>query len=221
MPSKEEDAEPMVAKLREAVKRVRKRDIEDAVSFAVAHGTRVDILCYLNEGQRSPSELSDLMSLPMSRIEHHIKELLASCSIELARVAQVRNTTEHFYRAVEIPFYTNDEMRAMPFEIRQEIYGLILQASTAESLAALRAGKISDDPLTWLSWKWFNLDAQGRKEMAEEDARTWERRLAIETGALERLEQAGDEASTVVVSLLSHERCRSWKGDGPPRSDQA
>jgi len=210
----------MVSKLKEAVKRVRKRDIEDAVAFAVAHGTRVDILCYLNEGQRSPSELSDLMGLPMSRIEHHIKELLASCSIELARVAQVRNTTEHFYCAVEIPFYNDEEMRAMPFEIRQEIYGLILQASTAESLAALRAGKISGDALPWLSWKWFNLDAQGRTEMAEEDARTWERRLAIETEAMERLEQTGDEPSTVVVSLLSHERCRSWKGGSPPRSDR-
>lgn len=210
----------MVSKLREAVKRARKRDIEDAVPFAVAHATRVDILCYLNEAPRSPSELSELMGLPMSRIEHHIKELLASCSIELARVARVRNTTEHFYRAVEIPFYSNDEMWAMPFEIRQEIYGLILQASAAESLAALRAGKISGDPLTWLSWKWFKLDPQGRSEMAEEDARSWKRRLEIEAGATERCTERGEEPSTMIVSLLSHERCRSWNGD-PPRSDKA
>lgn len=210
----------MVAKLRAAVKKVRKRDIEDAVPFAVAHGTRVDILCYLNEAPRSPSELSELMGLPMSRVEHHIKELLASCSIELARVAKVRNTTEHFYRAVEIPFYSNDEMWEMPFEIRQEIYGLILQASTAESLAALRTGKISGDPLTWLSWKWFNLDAQGRREMAEEDARSWRRRLEIEAGARDRCGEDGKGLSTMVVSLLSHERCRTWEGD-PARSDSA
>lgn len=91
----------MAAKLKSAAIKLRKRTIEDAVSYAIAHGIRVDILCYLNEAQHSPSELSKLMGLPLSTIEHHIKELIASDSIELARVARVRNANEHFYRAVE------------------------------------------------------------------------------------------------------------------------
>lgn len=86
----------MVARLKEASKRLRKRSIEDAVSYAVAHGIRVDILCYLNETPRSPSTLAELMALPLSKVEHHIKELLASGSIELARVEKVRNTNEHY-----------------------------------------------------------------------------------------------------------------------------
>ena len=210
----------MVRKLKKAAKRIRKRTIEDAVPFAIAHATRVDILCYLNEGPRSPSELSKLLGLPMSTIEHHIKELLESDSIELAWTAQVRNTTEHFYRAVEIPFYNNHEMWAMPFEIRQEIYGLIQQASSAEFLAAFRAGKVSDDPLTWLSWKWFRLDAKGRQDMAEEDARTWERRAEIEEEALSRCGPTGEEPTSYIVSLMSYQRCRRWEGS-PARSDAA
>jgi hypothetical protein len=175
----------------------------------VAHGIRVDILCYLNETPRSPSELAKLMGHPPSTIEHHIKELLASDSIELARVEQVRNTSEHFYRAVELPFFSDEEMSAMPFEARQEIYGLILQSSAAEAMAAFRAGKMSNDPRVWLSWRWFNLDAQGRKDMADENARSWERMQEIEAESADRRVATGEEPVSVVVSLLAHERCRN------------
>jgi DNA-binding transcriptional ArsR family regulator len=199
----------VVAKLKEATRKLRKRNIEDAVSYAVAHGIRVDILCYLNETPRSPSELAELMGLPLSTIEHHIKELLASSSIELVRVEKVRNTNEHFYRAVEIPFYTDEEMWAMSFEARQEIYGLILQSSAAEAMAAFRAGKVSNDPHVCMAWRWFNLDVQGRKDMAEENARSWKRRQEIEAESTDRRVVTGEEAVSVIVSLLAHERCRN------------
>jgi DNA-binding transcriptional ArsR family regulator len=199
----------VVAKLKEAAKGLRKRSVEDAVAYAVAHGIRVDILCYLNEAQRSPSELAVVMSLPLSTVEHHIKELLASCSIELARVTKVRNTSEHFYRAVEIPFFSDEEMWAKPFEARQEIYGLILQSSTAEAMAAFRAGKVSNDPHVCMAWRWFNLDAQGRRDMADENARSWERRQEIEAESAARRAETKEEPVSVIVSLLAHERCRN------------
>lgn len=47
----------MVAKLKEVAGKLRKRTVEDAVNYALGHGLRVDILCYLNERPRSPSEL--------------------------------------------------------------------------------------------------------------------------------------------------------------------
>jgi len=205
-----------MAKLKEAAKQLRKRSVEDAVSYAVAHGIRVDILCYLNEACRSPSELAKVMGLRLSTVEHHIKELLASCSIELARVVKVRNTNEHFYRAVEIPFFTDEEMWAKPFEARQEIYGLILQSSTAEAMAAFRSGKVSNDPHVCMAWRWFNLDAQGRKDMAEENARSWERRKEIEAESAERRSVSGEKPVSIIVSLLAHERCRSL-GKPPAR----
>lgn len=198
----------MVAKLKETAKKLRKRSVEDAVSYAVANGIRVDILCYLNEAARSPSELAQLMALPLSTVGHHIKELLASGSIELASVRKVRNTNEHFYRAVALPFFTDEQMWAMPFESRQEIYGLILQSSAAEAMAAFRAGKVSDDPYVCMAWQWFNLDHQGRQEMAEENARSWKRRQEIEARSASRLADTGEAPVSVVVSLLAHERCR-------------
>lgn len=199
----------MVAKLKEVASKLRKRKIEDAVSYALGHGVRVDILCYLNEAPRSPSELAELLDLPLSKVEHHIKELLASGSIELAYVQKGSgNTRQHFYRAVEIPFFTDEEMWAKPFEERQEIYGLILQSSAAEALAAFRAGKVSNDPRACMAWRWFNLDAQGRNDLADENARSWDRMMEIEAESANRRAITREKGVSIVVSLLAHERAR-------------
>jgi hypothetical protein len=156
-----------------------------------------------------PERTSTLLSLPLSKVEHPIKELLASKSIELDYVKEgAGNTKEHFYRAVEIPFFTDEEMWAKPFEVRQEIYGLILQSSVAEALAAFRAGKVSNDPHVCMAWRWFNLDAQGREDMAAENARSWNRRMEIEAESADRRAKTGEEGVSVIVSLLAHERAR-------------
>lgn len=199
----------MVAKLIEAAKKIRKRSIEDAVAYAIAHRIRVEILGYLHEHPRSPSELTKLMGYPLSTIEHHIKELLASGSIELARVEPVRNTNEHFYRAVELSYLNDEEMWAMPIEARQEIYGLILQSSMAEAQAAFRAGKMSNDPRVWMAWRWFNLDSQGRRDLADELARSWARVQEIEVESTDRRAKSGEEAVSIVVCTQGFERCRT------------
>jgi DNA-binding transcriptional ArsR family regulator len=199
----------VVERLREAARRLRKRSVEDAVAYAIAHRIRVEILGYLHECPRSPSELTTLMGYPLSTIEHHIKELLASGSIELARVEPVRNTNEHFYRAVRLPFFSEAEMWAMPVEARQEIYGLILQSSMAEAQAAFRAGKMSNDPRVWMAWRWFNLDAQGRDDLADELARSWSRVQEIESESIDRCTKSGEEAVSIVVCMQGFERCRT------------
>jgi DNA-binding transcriptional ArsR family regulator len=199
----------VAAKPKEAVQKARKRTVEDAVNYALGNRVRVDILCYLNEAPRSPSELAGLLRLPLSKVEHHIKELRDSASIELAHVKEGGgNTKEHFYRAVELPYFTDEEMWEKPFEVRQEIYGLILQSSIAEALAAFRVGKVSSDPGVCMAWDWFNLDAKGRDDMAAENARSWMRRIAIEAESANRRAETGEEGVTIIVSLLAHERSR-------------
>jgi DNA-binding transcriptional ArsR family regulator len=199
----------VVVKLIGADKKRRKRSVEDAVAYAVAHRIRVEILGFLHEGPRSPSELAKLMGHPLSTIEHHIKELLASGSIELARVEPVRNTNEHFYRAIKLPFFSDEEMWAMPVEVRQEIYGLILQSSMAEGQAAFRAGKMSKDPRVWMAWRWFNLDTQGRDDLADELGRSWARVQEIEVESTDRRAGSGEEAVSIVVCMQGFERFRT------------
>lgn len=167
------------------------------------------MLAMLHERPRSPSELSRLIGLPLSTVGHHIEELVRDESIELAKIERVRNTNEHFYRAVKLPFYSDEEMWAMSPEERQEIYGLILQSATAEALAAFWAGKMSMDPRIWMSWCWFNVDAKGRQDIADEQARSWSRIQEIEGESANRLAESEEEAMSIIVTSMGFMRSRT------------
>jgi DNA-binding transcriptional ArsR family regulator len=56
------------------------RTIEEAVSYALGHRIRIEVLGILNEGPRSPSELARMVKQPLSTVGHHIKELRESRS---------------------------------------------------------------------------------------------------------------------------------------------
>ncbi len=149
------------------------------------------------------------MHQPLSTVTHHIEELLKSGSIEIAETRQVRNFSQNVYRAVELPYLSDEEMKALPTEARQEIYGLILQAAMAEALASFSAGKISEDPRTVLAWRWFNVDEQGRREIADEQARSWERITEIEAEASARRTKSEEKATSIIVTSFGYERSRT------------
>lgn len=186
----------------------KSRSIEEAVSYALGHRIRIEVLGILNEGVRSPSELARLIRQPLSTVGHHIKELRESGCIELARTEQRRNASEHFYRAVQLPFVSDDEANELPPEVKQEYAAVILQAVTAEGMASLWAGKMGSDDAIRMCWRWFNLDAQGRQELADEQRESWERIVDIEARAAGRRAESGEAATSIVVSMMGFERSR-------------
>lgn len=192
------------------------RSIEDAVHYSIAHRIRAEILAILNEGIHTPDDLSKMIGEPLSKTGHHIKELLEDGSIELACIKSVRNTLQHFYRAVEVPFYSDEEVAAMPPEGKQAIIGLILESVVAEALASFNAGKMVEDPRIWLSWRWFNVDDQGRDDIADEQARHWARVQEIEAESTERRIETGEDARSVIVTSMGYIRSRA--APNPPRT---
>jgi len=185
------------------------RSIESAVHYSLAHEIRTEILAILNEGVHSPEELSKITGELPSRLGHHIKALLDDGSIELVGVKPVRNTLQHFYRAVQLPFHSDEQVEAMSRDERQAIIGVILEAVVAEALASFDSGKMLDDPRIWLSWRWFNVDRQGREDIADEQARHWERMQEIEAEATGRRADSGEEAASVIVTSLGYIRSRT------------
>ena len=185
-----------------------KRGVEEAVAYALKHRKRVEILGLLNEGERNRYELAALIGEEPHKIKHHLKELLDEGSIELAYSKRVGNMIQHYYRAVEMSFYTDEEIEAMPPEARQAFAGVILQAVMAEALAALWAGKMADDPRVWLSWRWFHVDAQGREDIADEQARHWARVRECEAESTNRCARSGEPTKSIIVTSLGHVRCR-------------
>jgi DNA-binding transcriptional ArsR family regulator len=186
----------------------RKRTIEDALSYAVAHRIRIEILCLLNEAVYSASELSELLHEPLTTLSHHLKEMLRSGSIEVAEVKKVRNTDQHFYRAVELPEVSDEEAAALPPAVKQQYAAVVLQAIMAESLSALHAQKLNRDPRVRMMWRWYNLDEQGRNELADEQRESWERIVEIEARSTNRRAKSGEKATTLIAATLGFERSK-------------
>ncbi|MEX2107172.1 MAG: winged helix-turn-helix domain-containing protein [Solirubrobacterales bacterium] len=185
----------------------RKKSIEEVVGYAVSHRIRVHILIVLNEGTYTAAQIAQIIGEPLNNVSNHIRELVDAGSIELAKTEPKGNVLQHFYRAVEMPFYSQEEAEAMTPEQRQVTAGLVVQSASAEVMAALWAGKLAD-PRTCLAWDWFNVDEQGREDIEAEQKRSWERIQEIEAEATNRRAESGEEAQSMLVTLFGYERAR-------------
>jgi hypothetical protein len=154
------------------------------------------------------SEIAEIIGEDVKLVGNHIRDLYDSGCIEEAGTAKVRNATEHFYRAVTLPYISDEAYRAMPMEERHEAIGLIIQAILAEVMASYRARKLETDEDVWLGWDCFNLDEQGRKEKNQELDESFERLLAIKGRAANRLAESGETGTTTIVSMMGYERSR-------------
>lgn len=182
--------------------------IDEVVSFALAHQTRVQILTVLAEGVHSTEEIAQKIGEPNKRVSHHIKELVERGSIELVEKRPVRNAIQHFYRAIEMPEYSDEEIAAMTPHQRRITAGLVIQSIVAEALAALGAGHLSEDPEVILVSRWFHLDRQGRREVGEVLRDAWERCYEIEAEAVNRVATSGEATVSMMVELMNYERSR-------------
>lgn len=201
---------PVASAKLKAKKGQRGKSIEEVVSYALGHRIRIEVLALLNEGVYTPDEISSILDEPIGKITHHISELAEGGAIELARTEPVRNATRHFYRAVQQPYVSAAEAAAMTPQQRQVIAGLILQSIMAESMSAFWAGKMIDDPdHTLLSWRWFNVDQEGRGEIIAELAASWERVREIEARSAVRRMESGEDAVSVIVAMQGFQRTRS------------
>lgn len=185
-----------------------KKRIEDVVAYALRHKTRVHILIVLNEGTFSTGQIAEIIGEPLNHVSNHVRELLEAGSIEIAKTEVRRNANQHFYRAIAVSHFSDEEVAAMTPEERQVTVGLHIQSMLAEVLAGLSSGAMTNDPRLWLSWDWFNVDERGRREIADEQARSWERIREIETEAVNRVADSGESTISVIASQTGFPRAR-------------
>lgn len=193
--------------------RRRRKHIEEVVSYAVNHPTRFQILIILNEGTFTASEIAEILDQPLNNVSNHLRGLLDAGSIELAKSEMVRNVQRHWYRAVEIPEFSDEEVAAMTPQQKHVLSGLAVQSMIAEIMAGLHSGKMRDDEHLWLAWDWRNVDVQARREIADEQARSWQRIEEIEAESINRVAESGEQTISVLVSQTGFERARK----GPDR----
>lgn len=188
-------------------KRKPRKRIQEVVQFALSHPTRVDILIVLNEGAYPPNEIAAMIEKPLSVVSNHIRELHSAGAIEIAKSEPRRNFVIHHYRAVELPFVSQEEADAMTPEHFELLAGLVVQSALAEVIAALWSGKLAD-PRVILSWDWYNVDAQGRGDVEKLEKRFLEDLREVEVESTNRRAESGEDAESMLVTLLSYERAR-------------
>jgi DNA-binding transcriptional ArsR family regulator len=202
----------------------RKRKLDEAVVYATAHRIRIEALSIMNDAKASPNEIAVVLGEDLSAVSHHIRELYGDGSIESAGTTKRRNATEHFYRAVTLPYVTSDEYGGMSPNERREIAGLIVQAIMAETLAALRVGKMEREREPWLTWQAVPVDEEGEQEVAELMQETYDKVDDIKARNANRLvaarakaQKEGEEplpvGTTEIIALMSFERSRAGRPD--------
>jgi DNA-binding transcriptional ArsR family regulator len=203
-----------------AKKRKRGKTIEEVVSYSMGHRTRIEILTLLNEAVYTPDEIAEILDEPLGRVTHHINELVDRGAIELAKTEPARNWTRHYYRAVEQPYISEEQALAMTAQQRQIFVGVVLQSIMAESMSAFWSGNLIDDPSrTLLSWRWFNVDAQGQDEIIEELVGSWERIQQIEVRAAARRSQSQEEPISMIVAMQGFRRSRPSRKPPAPQAN--
>jgi DNA-binding transcriptional ArsR family regulator len=186
----------------------KKRTFEGRIGFALSNALRVEILSALNDRPFTTAELAKLIHQPLSTTGNHIKALLDDGAIEVAETRIARAVPQNLYRAIRLPILNEEEMAELPFDARQEINTIALQNATAEAMAALAAGKFSDDPKAHLIWSWHHVDAEGRDAIADVLIETRERILEIEAEAAARVIASGGPTKAIIVSTQAFERSR-------------
>jgi hypothetical protein len=81
------------------------------------------------------------MGEPLNNVSNHLRELLDAGSIEIAETVQKGNIVQHYYRTVEISFYSKEEAEQLTHEERQVTAGLLVQQASAEAVGQLELGR--------------------------------------------------------------------------------
>jgi hypothetical protein len=185
----------------------RKKSIEEVVQFGLSHYIRIHILIALNEGTYTAAQVAEIMGEPLNNVANHVRHLLDAGSIEVAEEVKRGNITQFYYRAAEIPFYSQEEAEQLTPEERQMIAGLLVQQAMAEAMAALYAGHLAD-PRAVVSWDSHNVDQQGREDLEVEEKQFLQRVQEIEAEATNRRAESGEEAQSMLITVLGYERGR-------------
>jgi DNA-binding transcriptional ArsR family regulator len=192
-------------------------DITDArVVKALAHPLRVRILSLLDEGELSPTELSDMLGVPIGNVSYHVRQLADLGLIRLTRETPRRGAVEHHYTAEARPLITDQAWREAPEIVRQAMVGAALEeAGQAVNSAALSGGFSRDG--AHISRIPTALDARGWQELSEELAETMKRLRKIAEASQRRLRKTSHEGElhgTAVMMLFEDAPVRAAETAG-------
>lgn len=132
---------------------------------ALSHPLRAHVLMILNDRVASPNEIAQLIEAPLPNVSYHVRVLSDLGWIELVRTARRRGFTEHYYRALEQPYFSDTEWASIPIQARGAISEITLRTVWEEVRAALESGSFEARADRYLIRAPFELDEDGWREV--------------------------------------------------------
>lgn len=176
--------------------------ITQQLAKALAHPLRMQILTSLHRGISSPNQLSRELGEPLGNVSYHVKTLLEYDCIELVKTEPRRGAVEHFYRATERAFLSDEDWEKIPASTRKGISGVILESIGADATRALVSGTIENRTNSHITRTPLVLDDQGFNDLSALLAEVLERANEIQAQAADRLnKEKGDSVSTMMAIL--------------------
>ncbi len=179
--------------------------ITQQLAKALAHPLRVRILASLHRRISSPNQLSQELGEPLGNVSYHVKTLLEFDCIELVKTEPRRGAVEHFYRATERAFFSDEDWAKIPAPARQGITGVVLEAIGKDATTALGAGTMEQRTDSHITRTPLVLDEQAWKDLNTLLAETLERANEIQGEAAARLNETKGESINSKLAILHFE----------------
>ncbi len=168
---------------------------------AVSHPIRVRILAMLDEGAASPKQLSDRLGVSLGTMAYHVRTLHQLDLLKLVGTRQRRGATEHMYKAVARPSFSDEAWASMEPVAKQRLLGSMLRqiGEYANGSAAAGGFDRSDANISRIALK---LDEKGWKQLAAANKKWLAEVQKIEQGVQKRASGPGAEHDLFDVGLV-------------------
>jgi DNA-binding transcriptional ArsR family regulator len=180
--------------------------ITQQLAKALAHPLRMRILTSLHRGISSPNQLSQELGEPLGNVSYHVKTLLEFDCIELVKTEPRRGAVEHFYRATERTFFSDEDWAKIPASTRKGISGVVLESIGEDATRALVEGTIEKRTDSHISRTPLVLDEQGWSELTDLLNDALERANEIQGESASRLSKDKGDSISTMMAILHFER---------------
>ena len=167
---------------------------------AMAHPLRYELLMKLHGRVASPMELSKEVNASVGTASYHLRRLEQMGFVELVEQKQRRGAVEHFYRATQRAWFSNEGWARLPVAVRRSVAGATL-TSISKSIERAATADAFDHPEVHVSSTVLELDDEGYAAVCDLLDATLQQVMDIQAGSASR----GATSSTQLV--LMHFDC--------------
>jgi DNA-binding transcriptional ArsR family regulator len=180
---------------------------------ALSHPMRVEILNVLSERVASPVEIARSLGQETNHVAYHTRQLRDFGLIELVDERQVRGATEHFYRAVERPWFDEQCWSQFDPAVKRAVSSFGIDLLIQDAARALKAGTFDSRDSRHLSRASMSLDAEGFAKVGKILDEALDKVLAEQAASDERRRTSKEPGIPTVTAIASFEV--------PPRGTEA